>query len=182
MGKDYEVLTNKSSWDKKVHAALWAYRCTPNSSTGYTPFRLVYGIESLLPIAYDVATIQTTSSDRMDTKDSLSSHLLDLSYLDEDCQHAKDKILLAQMKQKKYFDAKIKIKEFKVGDLVKEFDARHERRVGKKFLPRWFGPFHVKKAHYDNNTYELEELDGTPSHWVNKDKLSLFHVCDEVWR
>ena len=56
IAKEAEVLEDKSSWDKKVHAALWSYRCTPSSSTGFTPFRLVYGIEGMLPIEYDIAT------------------------------------------------------------------------------------------------------------------------------
>ena len=108
--------------------------------------------------------------------ESLPKRLLDLPCLDEYRHDATRNVLKAQLRQKKAFDARVKTKIFEKGDLVKEFDARHHKRVGKKLLPRWFGPYRVKEAHYDNGTYELEELDGTYSHWVNQDKLALFHV------
>jgi len=62
IAKEVEVL--ESSWNNKVHAALWSYRCTPSSSTSFTPFRLVYGIEGILPIEYDIATWRTSTSKR----------------------------------------------------------------------------------------------------------------------
>jgi hypothetical protein len=32
-----------------LSAVLWSLRITPNGSTGYTPFFLVYGAEAVLP-------------------------------------------------------------------------------------------------------------------------------------
>ena len=39
---------NKKSWDNKIKYALWADRITTESSTGRTPFELVYGLEEKL--------------------------------------------------------------------------------------------------------------------------------------
>lgn len=36
-------------WLDKLPAVLWSLRTTPNRSTGYTPFFLVYGAEAVLP-------------------------------------------------------------------------------------------------------------------------------------
>ena len=41
---------NKKSWDNKIKYALWANRTTTKTSTGRTPFELVYGFEARLPI------------------------------------------------------------------------------------------------------------------------------------
>jgi hypothetical protein len=37
---------NKRSWDRKIKYALWADRITTKTSTGKTPFELVYGLEA----------------------------------------------------------------------------------------------------------------------------------------
>jgi hypothetical protein len=36
-------------WLDELPAMLWSLRTTPNRSTGYTPFFLVYGAEAVLP-------------------------------------------------------------------------------------------------------------------------------------
>ncbi len=71
-------------------------------------------------------------------------------------------IKVAHAQQKKVFDKKVKKKEFKEGDLVMMFDARHHHRAFKKLLPKWFGPLVIKKMFVDNGSYELENVDGSP--------------------
>ncbi|KAL0312868.1 UNVERIFIED_CONTAM: Gag-Pol polyprotein [Sesamum radiatum] len=39
----------KGSWVEKLPGVLWAYRTTRRSSTGETPFCLVYGTEAIIP-------------------------------------------------------------------------------------------------------------------------------------
>jgi len=85
---------------------------------------------------------------------------------------AHQSIEVAQAQQKEVFDKKVKIKEFKEGDLVMMFDARHHRKAYKKLLPKWFGPFIIKKVFADNGSYELENVDGSPYlDRINHDKL-----------
>jgi len=84
---------------------------------------------------------------------------------------AHQSIEVAQAQQKKAFD-KVKKKEFKEGDLVMMFDVRHHRRAYKKLLPKWFGPFVIKKMFVDNGSYELENVNGSPyPDRINHDKL-----------
>jgi len=75
---------------------------------------------------------------------------------------AHQSIEIAQAQQKKVFDKKVKKKEFKEDDLVMIFDVRHHRMAYKKLLPKWFGPFVIKKVLVDNGSYELENVDGSP--------------------
>jgi len=61
---------------------------------------------------------------------------------------------------------------FKEGELVMMFDIRDHCRVYKKFLPKWFGPFVIKKLFEDNGFYELENVDGSLYlNRINHDKL-----------
>lgn len=37
------LYTAKTQWAEELHVVLWAYRTTPHSTTGESPFRLTYG-------------------------------------------------------------------------------------------------------------------------------------------
>jgi hypothetical protein len=45
---------HKTSWHTMSFSALWAYRTFVKSATGFTPFRLVYGVEAILPIECEI--------------------------------------------------------------------------------------------------------------------------------
>jgi hypothetical protein len=49
---------NKKSWDSKIKYSLWEYHTTTNTSIRKTPFKLVYGIETLLPINLQIPALQ----------------------------------------------------------------------------------------------------------------------------
>jgi len=38
--------------------ALWAYRTATKTTTGFTPFQLVYGLEATLPIKCDISSFK----------------------------------------------------------------------------------------------------------------------------
>jgi len=109
---------------------------------------------------------------RLPLDESQHHRLLQLNELDELQLKAYQSIEIAQAQQKKVFNKKVKKKEFKEGDLVMMFDARHHRKAYKKLLPKWFGPFVIKKVFVDNGFYELENVDGSPYlDRINHDKL-----------
>jgi hypothetical protein len=39
----------RALWVEELPSVLWSLRTTPNSSTGYTPFFLLFGAEAVLP-------------------------------------------------------------------------------------------------------------------------------------
>ncbi len=53
----------------------------------------------------------------------------------------------------------MKKKYFKKVDLVMIFDVQHHCKVYNKLLPKWFGPFIIKKMLVDNGFYELENVE-----------------------
>jgi hypothetical protein len=42
------------------------------------------------------------------------------------------------------------------------FNVQHHHKAYKKLLPKWFGPFVIRKMFADNGFYELEDVDGSP--------------------
>jgi transposase InsO family protein len=54
------VGVNKTSWNLQLFSALWAYRTSVKTTTGFTPFQLVYGIEAVLPIECEIPSLKLT--------------------------------------------------------------------------------------------------------------------------
>jgi len=40
----------KGTWVDELLEVLWAYRCTPQSTTQETPYSLTYGVDAMIPI------------------------------------------------------------------------------------------------------------------------------------
>nr|KYP70190.1 Pol polyprotein [Cajanus cajan] len=40
----------KRAWAEELPKVLWAYRCTPQSTTKETPFRLTYSADAMIPV------------------------------------------------------------------------------------------------------------------------------------
>ena len=76
-------MNDKSDWDDKVHAILWAYRIAYKKGTEYTPFQLVYGLEVVVPIEFVVPSLRIACLMRWDDQKSLEERLMNLNRLDE---------------------------------------------------------------------------------------------------
>ena len=63
--------------------ALWGYRTSIRSSTGATPYSLVYGMEAVLPIEMGVRSLRTVLESEIPKADWLQSRYDQLCMLDE---------------------------------------------------------------------------------------------------
>jgi transposase InsO family protein len=52
---------NKDDWDMRIPTVLWAYRTTCKKLTMQTPFKLVYGLEAVVPMEYLVPSLRIAS-------------------------------------------------------------------------------------------------------------------------
>ncbi|MCI66857.1 gypsy retrotransposon integrase-like protein, partial [Trifolium medium] len=57
---------------------LWAYRTTPHSTTGETPFQLVYGTEAVIPVEIGEPSRRTEQSLDEELNDEALREELDL--------------------------------------------------------------------------------------------------------
>jgi len=83
LAKEAEVHVNICDWDLKIHYVVWVYNTTYKTATGYSPFRLTYGMETLLPIELEVMTLRTATTMRLLLDESQRHRLLQLNALDE---------------------------------------------------------------------------------------------------
>ena len=52
------MVETSRDWSKKFSFALWAYRTSFRTSTGATPYSLVYGMKAVLPVEIDMSSLR----------------------------------------------------------------------------------------------------------------------------
>jgi hypothetical protein len=88
---------NKTSWHLQLFSTLWAYHTSMKTTTGFTPFQLVYGIEAFLPIECEIPSLKLKVEILPHTS-AKEEHFLYLSKLDETCR---DSALVNEAHQKR---------------------------------------------------------------------------------
>jgi hypothetical protein len=149
------------SWDKMLPYLLFAYREVPQSSTGFSPFELVYGRTVNGPL--DV--LEYTWEAKDPGEESVISHILSvLDKMEKMTELMKKNLTRAQEKQKKWYDQNARKREFHPGQQVLVLLLSSSS----KLLAQWQGP------------YEVVERKGEVNYVINmhdrKKKKRLFHV------
>ncbi|CAL9025930.1 unnamed protein product, partial [Prunus brigantina] len=75
----------QGSWSVHQSDALWAYRTSPRSATGFSPYSLVYGSEAISPVEITIPTARIAAVNDLewDAKTCADWRLLDLEAADE---------------------------------------------------------------------------------------------------
>ena len=94
---------------------MWTYRTTPRRSTGETPFSMTYRAKAVIPVETGFLTLKT-SSFSPNSNDNLLERGLDL--IEERRENAMVQLAYYQHKLKQGYDAKVKLRPLKPGDLV----------------------------------------------------------------
>jgi hypothetical protein len=152
------ISAHKTDWDLKLHSALWAYRTAEKITTRQTPFYMVYGLHSIMPVEFEIPTQRVSIEERLPEEESQAERLLQLQKLEEDRMYALEETERQQAKRSKKYNAKMKPVVIEEGNLVLMFDNRYTLFPG-KFHTRWVGPFTAKKI-YHNGLVQLEDMDG----------------------
>ncbi|KAE8678980.1 hypothetical protein F3Y22_tig00111402pilonHSYRG00591 [Hibiscus syriacus] len=143
-------------WHEKLPFALYAYRTTVRTSTGATPFSLVYGMEAVLPIEVEIPSLRILRETKLDESEWIQARVDQLNLIEEKRLKA---ICHGQMYQKrmmKSHDKKVHPREFQEGDLVlKKILPIHKDFRG-KWMPNWEGPY----VHLLEVFFELSDLVG----------------------
>ena len=113
------------------------------TSLGFTPFHLVYGQEALLPIEIKLASLRVLERESIKPKEKIRQRILDLERLQLDREHAIVYYSTQAKERKAKFDKKLAGKKIQKGSLVLRYENRYDNVKGKKFEPRWEGPYKV---------------------------------------
>jgi hypothetical protein len=149
---------NKTSWHLQLFSALWAYRTSVKTSTGFTPFQLVYGIEAVLPIECEIPSLKL-KVELLPHTSAEEERFLYLSKLDETRRDAALVNEAHQKRIKSQYDKSVQPRAFAEGDLVLVYDQAHDKLGTGKLEPMWHGPYIVKRVLH-RGAYELVDHDG----------------------
>ncbi|KAK9932283.1 hypothetical protein M0R45_019526 [Rubus argutus] len=85
----------KQGWSVHLPDALWAYRTSPRSATGFSPYSLVYGSEAVSPveIAVPTARVLAINDVEWDVQSCSDWRRMDLEAADERRQQAEEKMM-----------------------------------------------------------------------------------------
>jgi hypothetical protein len=127
------------AWVEELPSVLWSLQTTPNSSTGYTPFFLLFGAEAVLPTDVCYCAPRVVSYVEEDTEKALAD-AQDL--LDE----ARDVALACsgvyQQSLRNYHSRRVCRRSFKPGNLV----LRLKQTSMSKLEPPWEGPYLIHEV------------------------------------
>jgi len=156
----------QDGWVTHLPSVLLADRTTIRTSTGMTPFRMMYGYEAILPIELDVPTWQTLPWNTVKTRsDLIAMRARQIEKRDEDIEEACAHLLRIRLQGKEYYDQTKNIvsETPKEGDLVLLHDTQDvtSYSTATKMKFRWSGPYRIREVIPDKGSYFLEELDGT---------------------
>eukprot|EP00253_Pinus_taeda_P017426 PITA_17426 len=77
------VASHRRDWATRLPEALWAYRTTWRSTTGYSPYHLVFGKQPIFPIEFDIQTLRTAQEVGLDLSEAQKNRLQQINELDE---------------------------------------------------------------------------------------------------
>jgi hypothetical protein len=171
----------KLDWPKYFYAALWADRMTVKKTTGYSPYQLMYGSQSVIPVELDTESWYVSNwKYPMTEKELLAARIKQLAKRELDQETARSMMQRMKEANKRYFDSKANVRKEPLnnGDLVLLYESQYDNRISKKFLLQWTGPYVIKRV-FRNGTYEIAQLDDSASEVVAGNRLKLFKVRQE---
>jgi len=147
--------------------AEFAINSTPNESTKFTPFQLMYRKIPQMPVDLVDRDSVTPAAEEF------------ISAMAGTVKEARENILKAQQGQKTQADKHRCDHQFKIGDQVRLSSKNLSLATGtRKLSPRWVGPYEILEK-FGDNTFKLDLRGNFPVHpnfhasllqpWYNND-------------
>uniref|UniRef100_A0A2N9FNQ7 Integrase catalytic domain-containing protein n=1 Tax=Fagus sylvatica TaxID=28930 RepID=A0A2N9FNQ7_FAGSY len=154
----------QEAWSSHLANVLWAYRGSPKTATGFTPFSLVYGTDVISPPELLVPSPRMLQGTELETDIEIcaEARVADLEGLDEARELALAHSLRYHQRLANAYGKTVHTRIFSQGQMVLK-TADHVRRglpSPSKFTPNWEGPYVIREAH-DSGYYRLSKADGT---------------------
>ncbi len=140
---------DKVEWDKCLPFVLWAYRGTVHATTGFSPYKLLFGREMRMPLDELVRFWKGKEvQSEMDITEHIEVMRANMEVVRDIVQQNEEREKRAQ---KHYHDRKVVERKFEVGDFILVFRPTQKN----KLLKEWQGPFIVTKQ-ITEVTYQVD--------------------------
>ncbi|GFX21797.1 hypothetical protein TNCV_2310761 [Trichonephila clavipes] len=158
------------SWDRQLPFLLFAYREVPNTTTGVSPFRLLYGREARGPLAILKSSWAGEIHLPTNISQSAADYLQEMKINME--KAAESASFTAAQKQKAYgdyFNKRSSVKNFSIGEQVVLLIPDSSNKI----YARWTGPGEIIQRH-PPHSYKVKLPDGSVRH-VHVNKIRKYH-------
>ena len=169
-GLSMYVSTHQKDWDRHLSLILFAYRVSPNVTTGESPFYLLYGREPRLPV--DVSLLLSDSN----LSPSVAEHRARIVEALENARRiVQSNTQLAQQRMKENYDKTSAPAPFEIGSKVWVYTPMKRKGLSKKLMHNYHGPYRVV-AKLSPVHFKLRTLDNRPvSVPVHANRLNTYY-------
>nr|KYP42726.1 Pol polyprotein [Cajanus cajan] len=169
------VVTYKD-WHEMLPYALHGYRTSVRTSTGATPFSLVYGMEAIFPVEVEIPSFRLLTEAKLPETEWVQTRFDQLNLIEEKRLDAICHGQTYQRRIKRAFDKRVQPRPFKEGDLVlRKLLPAQKDKIG-KWAPNYEGPYVVKRA-FSGGALILTNMDGEElAYPVNSDAVKKFYA------
>ncbi|KAL5460004.1 hypothetical protein EMCRGX_G033412 [Ephydatia muelleri] len=160
-----------SDWEMYIRKLCFAYNTSTHSSTGFTPFYLMFGRQASIPVDLMFPFNLGPEKELRTYVEQLRKGLRDAyAIVRENCD-------ADHRRQKALYDRKVSGQPFGKGALVWLFDPAVPRGKCKKLHHPWKGPFVVVEKVGDS-TYKIQRKEGGKFHIVHFDRLKRCNLSE----
>jgi len=156
-----KIEENPRRWHTVLNEAMWSYQMACHGATKVSPYQLVYRHDAELPWEIKTGSKRIFSQDQLvaDDYDTLMKDVLEA--LTGHRLRALVSIEENKKRVARWYDKRVKVKEFADGDLVWKLILLIWTKSSKfgKWSPNWEGPYRISQSTL-GNTYILETLEG----------------------
>ena len=156
-----KIEENPKRWHEVLSEALWAHRISRHGSTKVTPFELVYGQETVLPVEVNLDAYRLAKQNDLSAVDYHDLMMDNIDEVTDKRLKALKEIEKDKLRVARAYNKKVKLKSFQVGDLVWKTILPLGMKSNKfgKWSPSWEGPYKIIKV-ISGNSYMVETVQG----------------------
>ncbi|XP_070029277.1 uncharacterized protein [Nicotiana sylvestris] len=128
------MVENHKKKHEKLPFALLGYRTTIRTSTGATPYMLVYGTEAVIPAEVEIISLRIIQKAKLSNAEWIRSRYEQLAFIDGKRMNAVCHGQLYQNRMSRAFNKRVKRRRFAPGFRIDRADGdeRKERGKGKR--------------------------------------------------
>ena len=133
------VSKNQKDWDEFIPLVLFVQRTSVLDAIGDSPFYVLYGRETRLPI--DVKYLPLVDEDLSTSVLDYRKRVVEKVELGQNL--ARENLQRAQQRMKDYYDQNTKEPVFEVRQRVWVYTPRSRKGLSKKLMHNWLGPYRI---------------------------------------
>ncbi|XP_070054347.1 uncharacterized protein [Nicotiana tomentosiformis] len=171
-----KMVDNHRQWHERLPFALLWYRTTVRTSTGATPYLLVYGTEAVIPAVVEIPSLRIIQEAELSDAEWVRSRYEQLALIHGKIMNVVCHGQLYQNRMSRAFNKRVKPRQFAPGQPVLKRIFPHQDEAKGKFSPNWQGPYMVHRV-LTGGALILAEMDGEI--WpkpINSDAVKRYYV------